>query len=431
MVQRVERLDGLDGLGEIERAIATCNRRSSRPTPFGDPQFIRAYVANNEYFPNSSMHVRTYVVREGRVGDPCTDDAVIGYVVLRHKVDRVAGPLRGGRLEFAVTHDSDEPGVIAMAGREIEVTTAILRHLIDNERDWSMLDCFGQLEGSTLRTAAPGLASPRLRVREIAMDPFSTVHLAWPSLAEYFAALSKRMRSNVSRQTRRLYGSGEIELVFARGAETGSLFDAHLDLEDRSWKHRTDAALRRSCHRVAFFRTLADGNAGVEPSYVGVAHNGVLIAGLLNASFGRSTWSLDMSYDATHADLGPGQLPLLLTIAEAIRRGDESVHFLQFFAYFKERWLADSAPAATLQLIRRPSLWDARAMGGEVRDRMARRPATVEPILAAARQAGAPVRRDDDHSRQLLARRDRSVTMMGQCAAAELFPFTITVPTQQ
>ena len=422
---RIERVDSVEGLLAIAAELHACNARAARPSAFALPGFVAAYVRHNEYFPNASMRLRTYVARDQhRVHTP-SHEPIVGYVMLRHSFDKVAGPWRGGRLDFAVTHDTDEPGVLAVAGRETEVAAAILHHLIDHERDWSMLECVGQHDGAVLRDVAPTLTSARIRWREIPMDPFSTVTITWPTLAAYYGALSKRMRSNVSRQTRRLYAAGAVELIFAHGGATGALFDAHLGLEDRSWKHGTDAAIRRASERVAFFRELAHGRAGLEPSYVGVALNGVLIAGLLNATFGDSTWSLDMSYDATHSELGPGQLPLLLTIGDAIGHHRRSVHFLQFFSYFKERWLADSHPAVVLQLLRRPSLWDTRAMAGDLRVRMAGRPGTIEPVLQNAKREGSPSLVDEASSRALLDAARSKVCVLDAVAAARILPFSI------
>jgi mannose-6-phosphate isomerase-like protein (cupin superfamily) len=85
-----------------------------------------------------------------------------------------------------------------------------------------------------------------------------------------------------------------------------------------------------------------EGRAGVEPSFVGVVLDGILIAALIVISNAASPvhggWCLEMSYDQAHAALGPGQLLLLLATGEALARGDRFLNFLQNFAYFKHRW---------------------------------------------------------------------------------------------
>jgi hypothetical protein len=42
--------------------------------------------------------------------------------------------------------------------------------------------------------------------------------LVWNSLSAYFQSLAKKMRSNSSRQARRLLAAGEVELILAEGA---------------------------------------------------------------------------------------------------------------------------------------------------------------------------------------------------------------------
>ena len=422
---RVERIDGLARLESSADLLAACNASSAMPSPFAEPRLLLAYAGHDEYFPGASMRVRAFLARETRVGCPPDDDPVIGYLVLRHALDRVAGPLQEGRLDFVATHDTDEPGIVAVAGREREVAEAIVRHLIECERDWSVFEIPGQYESALLRCVARSLAGPHLRVREVPVDPYATLALQWPTLGAYFADLSKRMRSNLSRQARKLYAAGEVELFVGRGDAVGPLFEAHLELEDRSWKHGTDAGLGRSTERTEYFRALSTGSAGVEPRYTGVALDGVLIAGLLNATFGDSTWSLDMTYDATHSELGPGQLPLLLTIGDAIGHHRRSVHFLQFFNYFKERWLADSHPAVVLQVLRRPSLWDTRAMAGDLRVRMGGRTGTIEPVLQKAKREGSPSMVDEASSRALLDAARSEVCVLDALAAARILPFSI------
>jgi hypothetical protein len=101
----------------------------------------------------------------------------------------------------------------------------------------------------------------------------------------------------------------------------------------------------------------------------------VLIAGLLVGSNQTTSpgfhgaWCLEMAYDQSQAELGPGQLLLLLAVAEAISRGDRHLNFMQNFSYYKHRWKAEAIEAVSVQLIRRASLQNVRASLGELKKR--------------------------------------------------------------
>src|SRR6202000_1162270 len=122
--------------------------------------------------------------------------------------------------------------------------------------------------------------------------------------------------------------------VFAEGSGAVSAwFDAYCDLDGRSWKHGTDSSISRHPRRVRFFWETSAGRGGLDPSFFGIVLDGTLIAGLLvgsNMSASpelHGSWCLEMAYDESRADLGPGQLLLLLAVGEAIHRGNKFVSF--------------------------------------------------------------------------------------------------------
>ena len=237
-----------------------------------------------------------------------------------------------------------------------------------------MVELVGQRPGGALHRAAHAATDQTYRVRDIGVAPYDEVPLSWGDLPSYFRALSKKMRSNISRQARRLYGTGEVELLLARGGGAVSAwFEAYCDLDDRSWKAGTASSMLRHPRRVRFYREIAAGRGGFDPWFVGVILDGVLVAGLLVgsnaiASPGRDGgWCLEMAYDRSRADLGPGQLLLLLAVGEAIKRGHRFLNFMQNFAYYKHRWLAESIQVVNTQIIRRVSLHNTGATAGDLR----------------------------------------------------------------
>jgi Acetyltransferase (GNAT) domain len=376
---QVERFDGIIGLQTTAIELDAVNEHSAKPSPFATSAFTIAYASNSERDP-LGMDVRLFVVR---------DDAglALGWAVFAFRIDELAGVpeavtqrsaglgkllalaakgARASRLELMTTSDVDRPGIVARIGYEDAVAEAMLAHLIERELDWTLLEWRAQERGSPLWEAAFARANPFLRVRDVELDPYSEVHLQWPDVDAYFRALSKRMRSNVSRQARKLYASGRVELVLVNGSEaTAAFFDAYGDLETRSWKHHSEAAMGRHPLRLKFYSRIVSGEAGIEPSLVGIALDGVLIAALINGRFGDRMWSMEMAFDESLDALGPGQLLLLLAVMDGLGKRCKSLNFFQMHGYFKRRWLANELPVANVQILRRPSLHDMKGLTGD------------------------------------------------------------------
>jgi hypothetical protein len=146
--------------------------------------------------------------------------------------------------------------------------------------------------------------------------------------------------------------------------------DVYCDLDRRSWKCGTSASIERNPRRVRFYREIVAGGAGLDPEFVGVMLNGVLIAGLLigsNASASpdnHGAWCLEMAYDQSLANLASGQLLLLLAVGMAIEKSHRYLNFMQNYAYYKHRWAAEPIHVVNVQLIRSLSLHNASAYLG-------------------------------------------------------------------
>jgi CelD/BcsL family acetyltransferase involved in cellulose biosynthesis len=277
------------------------------------------------------------------------------------------------------------------------------------------VEFFGQQRGNALHLASHAAASARFRTRDIVLEPYNEIPLTFENLSAYYRSLSSKMRSNIGRQTRRLFSDGDAELVLADGPQaTSAWFDAYCDLDGRSWKRGTDASIQRHARRVQFYREIAAARGGLDPSFIGVVLGGALIAGLLvgsnqTASPGfHGAWCLEMAYDQSQAELGPGQLLLLLAVAEAIRRGDRHLSFMQNFSYYKHRWKADAIEVVSVQLIRRASLQNVRASLGDFKKRWfgrrgqpATEPRTHHDANRAANKRAAAAPQGQEHSRSL------------------------------
>jgi hypothetical protein len=395
----------VQGVAAIERffsEIDRLNRASERPNPFLSAGFLRCYALRAEYH-QPGREERLYVVRDGR--------RVIGCAPMRLSQDfwglaKAPFHLRSGRLRFLAPFDTEQPGILCAAEDAEGVSAALLRFICDHERGWDLLELAGQRPGSPLQKAAIAAAGTRFRTRTIEVEPYNEISIVWQTLTAYFQSLAKKMRSNISRQARRLYANGEPELLFAEGAEaTGTWFDAYCELDARSWKHGTGASIERHPRRVRFYREIAAGNGGLEPSFIGILLDGVLIAGLLLGSNKSASperhgaWCLEMAYDQSLGSLGAGQLLLLLAVGLAIERGHRHLNFMQNFAYYKHRWAAEPIEVVNMQLIRKFSMRNLLASLGDLRKKWARKPphSTDGAATSEAGASGEPV---DESPRQ-------------------------------
>jgi hypothetical protein len=387
-VLTVSRADGVVGLEKLSSHIDRLNALSDRPNPFASAAFLRCYAAWAEYHV-PGREESLYSVRD-------ENQAMVGIAPMRRSIENLTagvGPLRlrGVRLQVLAPLDTESPGILAAPPDVSRVAAALIEHWRLRERDWGLLEFAGQVRGSPLYTAMHDASVGAFRARDVDVEPYTEIGIIWKDLADYFRSLSKKMRSNIGRQARRLVAHGRVEVVLAEGPDAaGAWFGAYCDLDGRSWKHATESSIRRHPRRVRFYEEIASGRGGLDPSFIGILLDGVLIAGLLvgsNASAAadnHGAWCLEMAYDQSRADLGPGQLLLLLAVGEALRRGDRFVNFMQNFAYYKHRWGATLQPVVNVQLLRRRSLHNLRASIAQWTRRRASRPQTSDAGLTQA-----------------------------------------------
>ncbi len=365
-------VDGVAALLKFAGEIDRLNLASRRPNPFLSSAFLICYALRSEFF-QPGREERLFLIRQGR--------RVIGCAPMRRSTGDFAawGPLArlSVRLQFLAPLDTERPGILAAPEDEERVAAALIRHICAKERRWGMLEFAGQQPGTALHRAVHSASNLRFRARDFDLEPYNEIAIVWDSLAAYFRSLTKKMRSNVSRQGRRLFAAGDAEIILADGAEAVTAwFDAYCDLDSRSWKHGAFASIERSPRRVRFYREIVAGKAGFDPGFIGVVLDGVLIAGLVLGSNSSTSpdhhgaWCLEMAYDRALAELGPGQLLLLLAAGVAIEKSHRHLNFLQNYAYYKHRWAADPIHVVSVQLIRRLSLHDASALAGSVRRKL-------------------------------------------------------------
>jgi hypothetical protein len=88
----------------------------------------------------------------------------------------------------------------------------------------------------------------------------------------------------------------------------------------------------------------------------------------------HGAWRLEMAYDPSRADLGPGQLLLLPALGRTIDKGHRHLSFMQNFAHYKHRLADEPIDAVNIQLIRRLSRYNFFGSSAELRRKLTARP---------------------------------------------------------
>ena len=362
-----------DEAAPIRDALDEINRKSPRPDPFSTFDFLEHYYRYDEYFPGGKgFTLWLLVVFRGK--EP------IGYVPLKYTEERVLG-LQASKVSFLVLHDTDRPHLVARAEDEHAVATTCYRWLADHGADWSLLEFHQQEASSPLAQLPPEFPQSRYRLAYWECHENSTLRMRWPSLAAYYAELSPNLRSSLARLSRRLSETGSTEVVSSRDpACLPTLFELYLQVEERSWKANAGAGVGRSPLREAYMRALLENPQLFEVDIKILLLDGVAVSGIMTGAFGKSRYLLQLSYDAALAKLGPGSPMLALCVRDSLLEGRAEFNFLNGFAFYKTRWLAEVTPTRIAQVYRRGSLPDWRRRLGDLKRRLERRQESAAPI---------------------------------------------------
>lgn len=337
-------------------AIALASRR---PAPFDTFAYLQAFLANDEHA-KPGREVLFLVASEA--GSP------IGFLPLQRVRERLLG-VPHTTLQFLVTHDNDRPRVIARPEDEARCAEAFYHHLLEVERGWDLLQLQEQDAESALRELPRSLRLSRYRVRRFPTNPSSRLALGGRSLSDYLRDLREARPSRATtleKRIRRLFREGRIELCLAADqVSLEGMFDLYLDLEKRSWKSKVDGHIGRHPKRIAFFRRLLEPD---QPMRMGVSLmllDGLPIAGLVTGTFAGESYFFEEAFDEGFKDLAPGNVMTLLLVRDAIEQGCRAIDMLGNYAYYKQQWLATVTETESVQLFRKGTLVDLKALAGE------------------------------------------------------------------
>lgn len=376
-VRCFESLEEAAGLREEVNAL---NLLSARPDPFSTFEFYENFLRHDEDFP-AGRGTRLWFLAAFSAG------RLIGYLALRQVARRALG-MNAPTLAFLVTHDNDRPHVVARPESARAVSEAFYAHLLGRPQ-WSLLEL--QQQDDTSALFPPPLAVDRraYRVRQWPSLANCTIDVRWDTLHAYFRALSKKSRSNVSRQMRALLAAGNVELLASSDPGiTPALFALYRGIEPHSWKAQAGAGIGRHPERVRYFEGLLDAHQPMRVTIQVLLLDGVPVAGLISGAFANGLYALAVVYDGRVSRLAPGSAMLLLGMRQAIDGRYAFFNLLSGFGYYKARWLATITETRIGQIYRAGSLpfWR-RVCGDSIRRVLAAKPGQAPALFNPVRRA--------------------------------------------
>lgn len=368
----------------FREAINALNRSSARPDPFSTFEFYRNVLAQAQWFAGRSQQ-RPWLLLA------FAGTELIGYLALKQSTHRVLG-LRAIKLDLLTAYVADRPHPVARSEHATQVTAALYAYLLARKKEWSLLEFAEQDAKSPLRPPPAAATSGRFCYRQWPNIATGVVDICWRSTADYFAALSRKARSNVGRQMRSLLQAGEVQFLASSDPQAiPALFELYRSIEPHSWKTGAEAAISRDRQSVAYFSGLMDPDQPMPISIQLLLLDGLPIAGLITGSFGRGLYALHIVHDERQARLAPGSAILFMGMRMAIEGRYAFFNLLRGFGYYKERWLAQMCETGSVQIYRvgTPFFWR-RLLGDLCRRWLGRAPATEETagFNPARREAG-------------------------------------------
>lgn len=356
----------LHSLAEAEpyrQAIDALNLASPQPDPFSSFAYYQTFLRSAAPFRAAPEPFQLWLLLAFCEGE------LIGYLALKRSRQRLMG-LPVAKLDLLTAHVADRPHLVARAEHQAAVSEACYRYLLGRRQDWGLLEFQQQPPQSPLLSPPPEVERGRFRRRDWPNMANGTIPVAWDSTAAYFAALSKKTRSNVGRQMRRLLAAGEVEVLSSCDAETrAALFELYQSIEPNSWKTRAGGAIGSDPQRLAYYLGLMAPEQAMQIHVQVLLLDGVPIAGLISGGFGQGLYALHIVYDDRAARLAPGSAIFWMGMRLAIEGGYRYFDLQWGFGYYKTRWLAQMSETRSLQLYRidSPIFW--RRLLGDLRRR--------------------------------------------------------------
>ena len=351
--------DSLESAAYLRDEIDALNRASARPDPFSSFEFFENYVRHDE---DAATGVRSQLWFLAAF----EADRLVGYLPLKLTKTRAFG-FSSPVLGFLVTRDTDRPHVVVLPDRQRQVSVALYLYILGRRREWALLELQQQDETSAL-FPPPVADLDGYLLRQWSSMENCTIRIRWDTPRDYVAALTKKFRSNLSRQLRNLLAAGKVEMVSSSDPSlTPVLLELYRSIEPHSWKSRARASIGRHPARIAYFEGQLDPLQPMRISIQVLLLDGAPVAGLITGAFMDGLYALHIVYDERLSKMAPGSLMLLLGVQRAIEGRFAFFNLLSGFGYFKSKWLADVTETRIAQLYRTGSALFWRRMFGDLK----------------------------------------------------------------
>lgn len=368
----------------LRDAINALNLASARPDPFSTFEYYENHLRHAHGF-EAGGGAQLWLLLAYEGGE------LAGYAALKRCTHRVLGR-RAVKLDWLTAHAADRPHLVARPARAVAIGAAIYAYLLDRRHQWSLLEFQQQEADSPLRPPVEA-RSGACRLRHWPNAANGTIALGWTSIAGYFAALSKKARSNVSRQLRSLLAAGDVQLLTSSDPRAlEALFALYRDIEAHSWKAQADP-LPGGDPPLAHRAALLDPAQPMRLVIQVLMLDGAPIAALISGSFATGLYALHAVYDERLSGLAPGSAMLLMGVRLAIEGRYEFFNLLRGSGYYKTRWLARMSETQSLQIYRAGSPFHWRRVLGDLARRV------TAPVARGAIRFN-PARRDHPAARQ-------------------------------
>ena len=419
------------------KAMNALNLASARPDPFSTFEF---YANHLRHAAPDSAPAQLWLLLA------FIENRLVGYLALKRCRLRVLG-LPAAKLELLTAFKADRPHLVVTSDAAEAVRTAIYAYLFGRSSEWSLLDFAQQDAASALLPLPAQATSGAYSCQQWPNVETGRIAVQWDSSTAYFAAMSGKFRSNVSRQMRTLLAAGNVQLLTSSDRETlPPLFELYRNVEARSWKARTDVAFEGIGNRVGYYQELMEADQPMQITIQVLLLDGVPIAGLITGAFAQGLYALHMVYDDRYGRLAPGSATMFMGMRLAIEGGYQFLDLLQGFGYYKSRWLAQMTTTQSFQIYRLGSLFYWRRLLGDAK----RRWFSAAPVeearlsnpsrLAVTRtgpkdaiQSGSPVATSEERARfaPVIARvkRGRGEFLSAQ-QLVEILPFAAMAGTE-
>lgn len=343
-------------------AINALNIASARPDPFSTFEYYERFIRNPEWFPvRDDMDLWFLLAFE--------DDRLVGYLALKRRIDRVLG-FSSAKLEFLTGKIASRPHVVTWPTRERAVGAAFYGYILGRKKEWSLLEFHQQDDESVLLKPPPEAGFGSLRLCHWPTWANGTIVIRWDSIGGYFSALSKKFRSNLSRQIRILMASGDVQLLSSSDPQSlPALFKLYLSVDEHSWKDHVAAENSGNPAWSMYYSGLVEPGQLMKPMIIILLLEGVPIGGLICGAFEKGLYALNIAYDDRFSRVAPGSIVLFMGIRAAIDNGYKFFDLLSGFDYYKANWLAHMSETRSVQIYRRGSLYALKRILGDAKRR--------------------------------------------------------------